>query len=264
MQKKNPHKIVILAYKNSPYLDECIASLSPEKFSADMICCTSTPSVFIEDICKKYGVTLIINPSSLGIASDWNFGLAQAKGCWVTLAHQDDIYSPDYISEVRRAISDHPQAILITTWYREIINGAARKNLNFFVKYFLTQLSFLFRKEIRSVRDKKRLLVLGNPIPCGGATMNNMNGDLFFDSSFKYALDWKFWFDLANKDGAFVFINKPLIDIRVHEESTTVTLMKGGNLRQEEELKLFSMFWPKWFAKFIAYCYKLSHMTNRI
>lgn len=258
------HKIVILAYQNSPYLDECIASLNPEKYSADMICCTSTPSVFIEDICRKYGVTLIVNPSTPGIASDWNFGLAQAKGGWVTLAHQDDIYHANYISAVRRGILQHTEATLIVTWYREVMNGAVRKNLNFFVKYILIQFAFLFRKEIRSIRNKRRLLMLGNPIPCGGVTINNMDGDLSFDPSFKYALDWKFWLDLTSKDKSFVFINKPLIDIRVHEESTTVTLMKGGSLRQQEELKLFSMFWPRWFAKTIAYCYKLSHMTNRI
>jgi len=258
------HKVVILAYKDSPYLEECIASLNPEKFSDDMICCTSTPSTFIEDICRKYGVTLIENPVSLGIASDWNFGLAQTKGCWVTLAHQDDIYHADYIPEVRQAISQHTNATLIITWYREVMNGIARKNLNFFMKYLLIQLAFLFRKEIRSIHDKRRLLMFGNPIPCGSVTMNNCDGDLSFDPSFKYALDWKFWLDLTSKDKSFIFINRSLIDIRVHEESTTVTLMKGSSLRQEEELKLFSMLWPKCFAKAIAYCYKLSHMTNRI
>src|SRR5690606_6443658 len=140
----------------------------------------------------------------------------------------------------------------------------ARKNLNFFMKYLLIQLAFLFRKEIRSIHDKRRLLMFGNPIQYGSVTMINGDGDLSFDPSFKYELDWMFWLDLTRKYKSFIFINRSLIDIRVHEESTTVTLMKGSSLRQEEELKLFSMLWPKCFAKAIAYCYKLSHMTNRI
>src|SRR4030042_1540430 len=94
------HTFAVLAYKESPYLQECIDSLKKQFSQSEIIICTSTPSVFLENIAAKNNLQLFINPHKNGIASDWNFALNRSAAKFVTLAHQDDIYSPEYAKEI--------------------------------------------------------------------------------------------------------------------------------------------------------------------
>jgi glycosyltransferase involved in cell wall biosynthesis len=47
------HCFVIPAYKNSPYLENCIQSLLKQTVKSEIILTTSTPSTFIEELAKK-------------------------------------------------------------------------------------------------------------------------------------------------------------------------------------------------------------------
>ena len=42
------HTFVICAYKESPYLEECIQSLMNQRIKSNVIITTSTPNVYIE------------------------------------------------------------------------------------------------------------------------------------------------------------------------------------------------------------------------
>ena len=67
-----------------------------EKKESNIIMVTSTPNNYIKNICETYNVELKINHGQGGIVQDWNFGYNQAKTPYVTIAHQDDLYFPDY------------------------------------------------------------------------------------------------------------------------------------------------------------------------
>ena len=54
------HTFAVCAYKDSPYLEACIRSLTEQQVKTDVICCTSTPSPYIEKITKKYAVPLYV------------------------------------------------------------------------------------------------------------------------------------------------------------------------------------------------------------
>ena len=47
------HNFVICAYKNSKYLEECIKSVLGQTITSNYLIVTSTPSKFIELLCKK-------------------------------------------------------------------------------------------------------------------------------------------------------------------------------------------------------------------
>ena len=44
------HTFAICAYKESPYLQECIDSLKSQTIKSNIIICTSTPCEYISDI----------------------------------------------------------------------------------------------------------------------------------------------------------------------------------------------------------------------
>src|SRR5678816_2877521 len=90
------HTFVVLAYQDSPYLTECLESLLLQTEKSEILVSTSTPSRHISDTAGKFGVDVLISKNGSGIAHDWNFGWNCARTNYVTLAHQDDVYAPDY------------------------------------------------------------------------------------------------------------------------------------------------------------------------
>ena len=78
MTKRNDHTFAICAYKESPYLEECILSLKNQTVKSNIIMATSTPNEWIQGLAEKYEIPLYINTGEGGIAQD--FGLPHAHG----------------------------------------------------------------------------------------------------------------------------------------------------------------------------------------
>lgn len=102
------HVFAICAYKDSPYLEECIRSLKGQTVESSIICCTSTPSPYIERLAERYRIPLYVRDGESNIREDWLFALKKADGELVTIAHQDDRYSRDYVKMLLRAYEKYP------------------------------------------------------------------------------------------------------------------------------------------------------------
>ena len=50
------HTYVVLAYKESEYLEECIKSVLNQKYPSKVVVATSTPNEFIQNIVRKYSL----------------------------------------------------------------------------------------------------------------------------------------------------------------------------------------------------------------
>ena len=115
------HTFVIPAYKKSIYLKDCIESLINQRIKSKVIITTSTPSSYIEDLAILYNIPYYINNSEIkGIGADWNFALSKVETELVTIAHQDDIYDPNYTSEVlkrKRSLGAEGVLFLFTDYY---------------------------------------------------------------------------------------------------------------------------------------------------
>lgn len=254
----NNHIFTIPAYKESPHLQDCIDSLKKQTIASEIIICSSTPSIFLEGIARKNNLQLFINPKARGIASDWNFALEKSSAKYITLAHQDDIYFPNYAEEILKAAEIHKDALIIFSDYNEILHNGnkiciRKKSLNFFIKNILLELFY---------KSKKWLLALGNPIGCPTVTFNKKNiGDFKFDNNFSINMDWKAWIDLAQKTGSFIWIKKTLVSHRIYCESETSRGI-AENRRQKEDLKIFKLIWPNRFAYLLSKIYSLSYRNN--
>ena len=94
------HTWVICAYRESPYLEECIRSLLEQGVKSGIRIATSTPCACIAALAEKYGLEVFVNRGKSGISGDWNFALGTAETELVTIAHQDDTYEPEYTQEM--------------------------------------------------------------------------------------------------------------------------------------------------------------------
>jgi hypothetical protein len=259
------HTFVIPVYMDSPYLEQCIQSLLDQTIKSRIIITTSAPTLFTENMAAAYKLPYFINYTGReGIAADWNFALTSGGAKLVTIAHQDDIYEPDFTEKVTTQIKagDKKTLLLSFTGYTEIVNGKTRKlSLNAIVKKVLL-LPFLFKKNIKSKFFKKLILISGNPICCPSVTLNMRVLENFkFSGDYNYVLDWYAWYELAQLTGSFTFINEKLIRHRIHPGSETSHQLKTG-LRKMEEMRLFELIWGKRLAKIISYFYLAGHKNN--
>lgn len=256
------HTFVVCAYKESVYLEECIKSLISQTVKSNIIVSTSTPNQYIEDLGKKYNLPIYINTGDKGIGQDWNFGISQTTTDYVTVAHQDDIYNPNYLEEIVNKIEEDQDFVIAFTDYREIKNGEIIPlTTNLKIKKLLL---FPLRFFNKSRFIKNRVLSLGSSICCPSVTVNTkIVGKTPYKTELKCDLDWDTWYEMAKYEGRFLYINKELMNHRIHEESETSNLIEN-NIRLEEDLLMFKRFWPDCIAKFIMKFYKKAVNTNKI
>jgi len=262
LKKVNNHTFAICAYKESKYLEDCIKSLKKQTIDSNIIICTSTPNDYIKNLSKKYNLKLFINKGKSGIGNDWNFAVSKVKTDLCTIAHQDDIYEKNYLEEIINACQKYSSDSYSIVFgnYRELKNGKViDKTINLKIKEML-------QKKLIKHGDKKsariRALKYGNSICCPCVTLNKkVVGDRPYCTNFKSNIDWETWYNFAVLDKRFIYLNKEIMEHRIHEDSTTSELIEN-NERINEDYEMFLKFWPKPIAKFFMYFYKNAVKTN--
>lgn len=263
MFQSSQHTFAICAYKESPFLEECILSLKGQAEPTNIIMSTATPNTFISSMAQKHEIPLFINTKSPSIGSDWNFAYCQTKTPLVTIAHQDDIYCSEYAEQMLAAINHSVNPLLYFTDYGEIRGeNKVDKNRLLSIKRFL--LAPLTRKRNqRSIFVRRRILSLGSPICCPSVTMvkSSLGTPFFQEDFFKCNLDWQAWEKASRLEGSFVYNSNILLYHRIHEDSETSLLIED-NTRGAEDLAMLELFWPTFLAKFVNHFYARGQKSN--
>lgn len=254
------HVFAVSAYKESPYLDECLGSLKKQRIKSSVIVCTSTPSDFISSLAYKYGYTLFVREGKSSLKDDWNFAVecavSKLGAQLVTVAHQDDIYDPDYISVLYKAYKLYPDMSVFCTSSRTIdALGHDTDSLAEDVKRVL-RIGLRLRELAHLKVIKRSALVFGNAICCPSCTYNIdlIKIPIFLDDD-QFVTDWKALLRLSLLPGRFVISGRELISYRVHSDSQTKKAIDDSS-RAQEEAKVYKSLWPEPLA------YLLSHMMH--
>jgi glycosyltransferase involved in cell wall biosynthesis len=265
---KQDHIFVICAYKENPYLKECIQSLLSQSCKSDIILVTSTPNNYIRNLCDAFKIPFVSNPNANGIASDWNFAYENATNKkLITIVHQDDIYESEYVCQILKMANNVPEALILYTDYYEIRNdafgGKQYSNRLLVIKRIMNfPLRFSILQHCKCLR--RFILAFGNPICCPSVSYIKSNlPPLLFDPHFKNSWDYKAWVLLSRLTGAFVYSSKCLVGHRIYENSST-SINIADNSRDKEDLEIFFEFWPRWMARFIYLFYQRAQKGNRI
>ena len=254
------HTFAVCAYGDSPYLESCIRSLVRQPGNPEIICCTSTPSQYIEETAWKYGVPLHVRDGESNIQDDWNFAYETAKGDLVTLAHQDDMYHKNYETALQKRAGEYPDMTVFFTDYATV-KGTRLMNGKGLVEWVKTILRLPLINPDWNDREwlKKAALIFGNPVCCPSCTYNKkLLGETLFQSEFQYVLDWDTLWRLAGERGRFVCEERPLMYYRVHDGATTKQWI-GDQRRTEEELAMFRKFWPEPAVQLIETFYRRAY-----
>ena len=261
--KNNLHSFVILAYQESPFLEECIKSTLNQKHPSEIIIATTTPNSHIKSLASKYHLK-VIKGTHTNIGGDFDFALHSGNTPLVTIAHQDDIYDQDYSQSIIDAYQKHPGSSIIFTDYYEI-RGQDHVYTNSLLKIKRLLLTpARIKKSLKSHHAKRFILKFGNAISCPTVTfaVNNCPKDIF-KSNFKCNVDWHAWETLSKKNGAFTYVSKPLMGHRISEDSTTTEIINQG-IRTKEDYEIFKRFWPTPIAKRLTKFYQKSEKSNSL
>lgn len=264
MNNNVSHTYAICAYKESPYLEECIKSLKKQTVESKLIMATSTPCKHILDLADKYDIELFVNDNPPGIATDWNFAYSKANTPYVTIAHQDDVYLKNYTEEILKHMAYAKNPLIAFSNYGELRgkDRVFKSKLLMVKKLLLLPLNFRFLWKSKLAR--RMCLSLGSCICCPSVTFARENlPEVLFTTEFKSNLDWQAWYRLSKLDGEFVYCKKALMLHRIHEESETTRIINDNN-RSTEDLEMFKCFWPTPIAKLINKLYSSGEKSNSL
>ena len=258
------HTFAICAYKESPYLEECVQSLKNQKYLSKIIMVTSTPNDYIEKICQQYEVPLYVNTGEGGIVQDWNFAYKSSDTEYVTIAHQDDVYFSEYAINILESIHKVNQPLIAFTDYGELREGQVVSNNKILKIKRLMLLPLKNKKMQESKFMRRRILSFGCPICCPSVTFVKKNlPETVFEKGYRSDEDWQAWENISRRKGSFVYVDKILMAHRIHEESET-SIILGDNARSQEDYEMFCKFWPRPIAKFLTKLYSTSEKSNNL
>lgn len=255
------HTFVICAYKESPFLEDCIKSLKRQRVKSYIKIATSTVNEYILNMAKKYDIEVFENNLQTGkdisnIGRDWQFAYNIAKTDMVTIAHQDDYYLKDYVSDLLKYKKKYPDMMLFTTSSITLKNDKLilLGKVEIVKKILRLPLRCNLLNHLKFI--KKMAITFGNPIIAPSCTYDKRlcPKDLFL-SKFKFVIDWECLLRLSALNGRFVLSEKPGICYRIHDGATTKKSILD-NTRQEEESLMFEKLLPRSIAGLYKKLYK--------
>lgn len=258
------HTFVICAYKESPYLENCIESLKMQTIPSQIIMMTSTPNAYIEQIAKKHEIPLYVREGASDIVLDWNYGYNKVLTPYLTIAHQDDVYLPDYTEHALKALEDSKKPLIFFSDYGEI-RGEEVVTRNKLLRVKRIMLLPLRCKAFFSNRFvRRRILSLGSPICCPSVAYAKDNlPEEVFRQGFRSNEDWEAWEALSRLEGDFIYDKQILMHHRIHEDSETSAIIQD-NKRSDEDMEMYSKFWPKPIAKLLVKLYASGQKSNEL
>lgn len=257
------HTFVVLAYKESAFLEDCVNSVVNQKYKSNVVIATTTDNEYIRNIAKKYNLEVVVGKHT-NIGGDFDFAVGVGNTELVTVAHQDDIYEYEYSYKVVQKYKEYSDSSIIFTDYYEIRdNKKVESNTNLKIKRIILS-PLKNTKKCNKKSRKEWAIKFGNSISCPAVTFVKANcPKKIFESEYKSNVDWLAWVRLSKIDGRFSYIKDMLMGHRISEESTTTDIVKQG-IRTKEDFEIYSMFWPKFIARIITKAYKNSEKSNNL
>lgn len=262
-KKDTNHTYAVCAYRESPYLEECVRSLIKQSIRTNVIMTTSTPCGYITSVADKYGIPLYVREGRSDIRDDWNFAYDKAETDWVTIAHQDDLYDRNYVKIFLDTIPLYDDPIAFLSDYIPIKNGQiGPRDINSRIRRFLRK-PLKYPQLARKRFWKKAVLSLGNSICAPAVTYHkSVLGPSYFTSELKFNIDWDTFLKLAGESGAMAYAEEPLTFYRIHKEATSMEFIESHS-REVEDTWMFQKFWPDWVVNVMMYFYKKAYDTYR-
>ena len=254
--------VVIPAYNGSLYLATTIASLLAQThrdFRMFVVDDRSDDnSVAIARAFEDPRLTVTMNAERRGLAGNWNVAQSLATTSYLLIAHQDDVYSPDFLARMTRLLDEHPRAFIAHSRV-QYLDGRGRT-----FRPAAARFKDRFWPEDdpyeREPAAELAALQGGNYIVCPSVLYRSSAVRAIgrFNESLTFVPDWEYWIRGLSQGFSIVGTHEQLLQWRRHE--TTATSREEATLRRyDEELALL-----EWIARETPLETKLSAVENTL
>jgi hypothetical protein len=180
-------------------------------------------------------IEILRNEAPLGIGANWNRCAQSVDTDYFCLAHQDDVYRPDFLACLVDALERAPGAGIahcrsaaIDAGGRALHSGAERYKRHFWRTIAAGDRAAHYRR-----------LWHGNFVCCPAVVYRTRSfrdaGP--FRSDLRFALDWEYWFRLLRRGHDIADVEAVLVDYRRHPTAATAAAT-SGRWRFAEELEV--------------------------
>lgn len=208
--------ICIPVYKNVQYLKVLLESTWSQSFTDfEVVITDDTPDDSVEKWLQSQfpdkHYMYYRNPQALGTPENWNEAIRRASGQWIKLMHNDDwFYDSGSLAAFYQAVKAHPGTYFFFSAYENVYshNGTCEEvRMGPFDKWFLRISPLhLFRK-----------VYVGNP----SCTLIHASVKASYDNRLKFVVDFEYYMRLIQQGYNWVYIDKPLLKIGMHDEQVT-------------------------------------------
>jgi hypothetical protein len=213
--------VVIPTYNGAAHLEAALAGVRSQRDAEiEIIALDDGSTDATLDILAKHAREMPLRIVPMGRRGNWvantNHGITLARGGWISILHQDDVWLPGRLNALRTAIGACPDATLVLhpAWYidgqgcrlgpwscpfpaREGVVACQMLLTRLLIQNFIAMPAPLFRKD-------------------AALRVGAMNDTLW------YTADWDFWLRLA-ATGSMIYIPRRLAAFRLHPHSLTIS-----------------------------------------
>jgi glycosyltransferase involved in cell wall biosynthesis len=212
--------ILILAHKESEYLDKCISSAKSQKFNGNFeILLSSDSNSNLKSICEKHGIrfTLAEKPyRNTSCSFNFNHGVKESKGRYIKYLSYDDWLSEGCIQSLYDKIKDSEYSLIHANSNDTFNNGRIQK----YIPSVKTDISI----EEQCIRNQ----IHGGTIMFRRDDFLQVGG---LNENLIYAEEYDFYFNLLSLGKKIGYLDKFVYNYRRHNEQ------KGTLSLSEEERK---------------------------
>jgi len=209
---KNPKvSIIIPVYNGANYLAEAIDSVLAQTYdNIEIIVVNDGSTDNTEEIIKRYKDKIrYYKKENGGVATALNLAIEKAEGEYISWLSHDDIYYPDKIESQISYLHDQNISRAIIFGDVMLISSSGDKIAD-------------KRMSERCIKSLKCLLAIDIKDTLNGCTML-FPKEIFdefgkFNVDLKYTQDYSMWFNLLKNDVPFIYLDKPLIFSRQHDD----------------------------------------------
>jgi GT2 family glycosyltransferase len=236
--------VIMPTYNGAAYLTQTLGSMvnqiddQVEIIAVDDGSSDATLAI-LHAFCRRLPLRILTRGRIGNWVANTNYGLAQARGRYASILHQDDLWLPGRLRALRLLLAREPNAALLLHASRYI--DAWGRDVG------------IWRIPLPTGHVEPRLLIehllvqnfVAVPAPLFAREAALRAGGL--DEELWYTADWDFWLKLASA-GPIVYHPRPLSAFRIHPASQTAQgVSHAGEMRRQMEVVLQKHL-PAWEA----------------
>ena len=227
--------IVIPAYGESPYLDQCITSIvnSQDASVQIIVIDDASPTSFVRNISEKYfpRISYIRNEKNLGVANNFNKALSSANSLFVQIVGQDDLIVDSMVKVIHSAKDYVDQCFAIHPAVKVIDSlGNSSFDMNEVIKSIIKPAS----QKTYSGDTLRKSLLLGDWTYFPSIIWNkNLLPEAPFSDEFKYCMDLDLLLRMCATDSALFLSDKKGFHYRRHSKSVSMAAVPKKRFEEE-------------------------------